>query len=72
MEQAKPAGWSPCLYQRDRASLSMDFIASLPKVGEDGPPLVKVVLDMSSMPSSPQLLLTVLQKKLQDDFEKMM
>lgn len=24
VEQAKPAGWSPCLYQRDRASLSMD------------------------------------------------
>lgn len=38
VERAKPAGWSPCLYQRDRASVSMDFIASLPKVGEDGPP----------------------------------
>ena len=30
--------------------------------------LVKVVLYMSSMPSSFQPLLTVLQKKLQDDF----
>ena len=24
VEQAKPAGWSPCLYQRYRASLFMD------------------------------------------------
>ena len=36
MTQAEQAGWRPCLYKKDRASLSMDFISSLPKVGEDG------------------------------------